>query len=220
MKKNFSTESIKELRSKTGAGMTDCKKALEASDGQIDVAIENLRKKGLAFANKKSGRLAAEGLIESYVHSGSRIGVLVELNCETDFVARQSEFHQLAKNVAMQIAACQAVKYVSKEDIPVDIKEYEQQIELQKEDLVNKSSDMRSKIVSGRLDKRLKELCLMDQNFIKQNEITVEELIKQHISLLGENIKIRRFQRFILGEGLESKNSNFAEEVTNMISRK
>ena len=200
--------------------MTDCKRALEASNGQIDVAIENLRKKGLAFASKKSGRLAAEGLIESYVHSGSRIGVLVELNCETDFVARQSEFHQLAKNVAMQIAACQTVQYVSKDDIPVNVKEYEQQIELQKEDLVNKPLDMRSKIASGRLDKRLKELCLMDQSFIKQNEITVEELIKQHISLLGENIKIRRFQRFILGEGLESKNSSFAEEITNMISRK
>lgn len=220
MKKNFSTDSIKELRSKTGAGMTDCKKALEASGGQIDVAIENLRKKGLAFASKKSGRLATEGLIKSYIHPGSRIGVLVELNCETDFVARQNEFHQLAQNVAMQIAACQTVQYVSRNDIPINIKEYEQQIELQKEDLISKPLEIRSKIASGRLDKRLKELCLMDQNFIKQSEITVEELIKQHISLLGENIKIRRFERFILGEGLESKDSNFAEEVTNMISRK
>nr|ARW68296.1 translation elongation factor Ts [Chondria sp. (in: red algae)] len=220
MKKNFSMESIKELRNKTGAGMTDCKKALEASNGQIDIAIETLRKKGLAFANKKSGRFAAEGLVESYVHSGSRIGVLVELNCETDFVARQLEFHQLAKNIAMQIAACQTVRYVSIDDIPIDVKEYEQQIELQKEDLNNKPLDIKSKIAKGRLNKRLKELCLMDQNFIKQNEITIEELVKQHIALLGENIRIRRFQKFILGEGLESKSNNFAEEVTNMIFRK
>lgn len=220
MKKHISTQDIKELRSKTGAGMTDCKKALEASDGQIDVAIENLRKKGLAVANKKSGRIAAEGLVESYVHSGSRIGVLVELNCETDFVARQAEFHQLAKNVAMQLAACHNVHYVSIDDIPDDIKQYEEQIELQKEDLNDKSEDIRSKIAKGRLDKRLKELSLMDQNFIKQNDITVEELVKQHIALLGENIKIRRFQRFILGEGLESKNNNFAQEIANMISSK
>nr|ARW63723.1 translation elongation factor Ts [Chondria sp. (in: red algae)] len=220
MKKNFSTENIKELRNKTGAGMTDCKKALEASNGQIDVAIENLRKKGLAFANKKSGRIAAEGLIESYVHSGSRIGVIVELNCETDFVARQTEFQQLAKNIAMQIAACQTVQYVSRDDIPTNVKEYEKRIELQKEDLSNKPLDIKSKISQGRLDKRLKELALMDQNFIKQNDITVEELVKQHIALLGENIKIRRFQRFILGEGLEPKNNNFTEEVANMISSK
>ena len=135
MQKKISTKNIKELRNKTGAGMTDCKKALEASDGQIDIAIENLRKKGLASANKKSDRLATEGLIESYIHAGSRIGVLVELNCETDFVARQSEFHQLAKNIAMQIAACHSVKYVSQDNIPDQIKQYEQTIELQKEDL-------------------------------------------------------------------------------------
>ena len=220
MQKKISTENIKELRSKTGAGMTDCKKALEASNGQIDIAIENLRKKGLASASKKSNRLAAEGLIESYIHAGSRIGVLVELNCETDFVARQSEFHQLAKNIAMQIAASQTVQYVSRDNIPESIKQYEQAIELQKEDLINKPSEMRSRIANGRLDKRLKELCLMDQSFIKQNDITVEELVKQHIALLGENIKIRRFERFILGEGLEIKHNNFAQEINSMIDSK
>jgi len=220
MQKKISTKNIKELRNKTGAGMTDCKKALEASDGQIDIAIENLRKKGLASANKKSDRLATEGLIESYIHAGSRIGVLVELNCETDFVARQSEFHQLAKNIAMQIAACHSVKYVSQDNIPDQIKQYEQTIELQKEDLQNKPSEMQFKIAQGRLEKRLKELCLMDQSYIKQNEITIEELVKQHIALMGENIKIRRFERFILGEGLEVKNDNFKEEVANMISKR
>nr|YP_009398678.1 translation elongation factor Ts [Kuetzingia canaliculata]ARW67864.1 translation elongation factor Ts [Kuetzingia canaliculata] len=220
MVRKISAENIKELRSKTGAGMTDCKKALEASDGQIDMAIETLRKKGLASADKKSARIATEGLIESYIHAGSRIGVLVELNCETDFVARQQEFHQLAKDVAMQIAACQSVIYVSKAHIPNEIMLYEKNIELQKEDLAEKPAEIREKIACGRIEKRLKELSLVDQAFIKNSEITIEELVKQHIALLGENIKIRRFQRFILGEGLESRNNNFNDEVLNMIKNK
>nr|WGH13765.1 Translation elongation factor Ts [Lophurella pseudocorticata] len=220
MLKKISVQQIKELRNKTGAGMTDCKKALEASDGQIDIAIEALRKKGLASADKKSSRLTAEGLVESYIHAGSRIGVLVEINCETDFVSRQPEFHQLAKDIAMQIAACQSVSYVSKSDIPNDIVTYEKNIELAKEDLLNKPSDMKYTIANGRVDKRLKELSLIDQNFIKKTEITVEELVKQHIALWGENIKIRRFERFLLGEGLESKTNNFEDEVSNMIQNK
>lgn len=218
MQKKISTENIKELRSKTGAGMTDCKKALEASGGQIDVAIENLRKKGLAFADKKASRVATEGLIETYVHSGSRLGVIIELNCETDFVARQSKFQQLARDIAMQIAACQNVQYISMDQIPKSVKHYEQQIELQREDISSKPSDIQNKITLGRLEKRYKELSLMDQSFIKKSEITVEELIKQHIALLGENIKIRRFERFILGEGLKSKSSDFVTEVSNMVS--
>nr|YP_009395169.1 translation elongation factor Ts [Bryothamnion seaforthii]ARW63937.1 translation elongation factor Ts [Bryothamnion seaforthii] len=220
MLKKISTETIKELRNKTGAGMTDCKRALEASNGQVDIAIENLRKKGLASADKKSSRIATEGLIESYIHAGSRIGVLIELNCETDFVARQSDFHQLAKDIAMQVAACQSVQYVSRNEIPEELIEYEKQIEIEKEDLKNKPSDIKDKIAKGRLEKRFKEISLMDQNFIKKTEITIEELVKQHIALLGENIKIRRFERFILGEGLESKSNNFAQEVSNMIQNK
>nr|YP_010851415.1 Translation elongation factor Ts [Echinothamnion hookeri]WGH14357.1 Translation elongation factor Ts [Echinothamnion hookeri] len=220
MLKKISVQQIKELRNKTGAGMTDCKKALEASDGQINIAIEALRKKGLASADKKSSRLAAEGLIESYIHAGSRIGVLVEINCETDFVSRQPEFHQLAKDIAMQIAACQSVLYVSQSDIPDDILVYEKNLELEKEDLLNKPSDIRQKIANGRVDKRLKELSLVDQSFIKKTEITIEELVKQHIALWGENIKIRRFERFLLGEGLDSKTNNFHYEVSNMIQNK
>nr|YP_010951529.1 Elongation factor Ts [Laurencia catarinensis]WMP12468.1 Elongation factor Ts [Laurencia catarinensis] len=220
MQKKFSTESIKELRSKTGAGMTDCKRALEASGGQIEVAIESLRKKGLAFADKKASRVATEGLVESYIHSGSRIGVLVELNCETDFVARQSIFQQLAKDIAMQIAACQSVQYVSKEQIPDQVKQYEREIQMQREDILSKPLDVKDKIAKGRLEKRLQELSLMDQNFIKKSEITVEELVKQHIALLGENIRVRRFERFILGEGLVTKNSNFSQEVSSMIANK
>lgn len=218
MLKKISSQDIKELRSKTGAGMTDCKKALEASEGQIDIAIENLRKKGLASADKKSTRLAAEGLVESYIHSGSRIGVLLEINCETDFVSRQPEFHQLAKNIAMQIAACQSVKYVSKSDIPENMIRYEKQIELAKEDLLTKPDEIKDKIAQGRLDKRLKEMSLMDQSFIRDGEITIEELVKRHIALWGENIKVRRFEKFLLGEGLDSKSQNFAEEVLNMVS--
>nr|YP_009122213.1 elongation factor Ts [Vertebrata lanosa]AJH65971.1 elongation factor Ts [Vertebrata lanosa] len=220
MHNKISPENIKELRSKTGAGMTDCKKALESSNGDINIAIEILRKKGLSVADKKSTRLVAEGLVESYIHAGSRIGVLVEINCETDFVARQPEFQKLAKNIAMQIAACQSVNYVSKNDIPENVILYEKELELQKEDLVNKPDEIKTKIAQGRLDKRLKELSLMDQDFIRENKITVEELVKQHISLLGENIKIRRFQRFLLGEGLESKNNNFADEISSMIQSK
>nr|YP_009395786.1 translation elongation factor Ts [Herposiphonia versicolor]ARW64766.1 translation elongation factor Ts [Herposiphonia versicolor] len=220
MPKKISVENIKELRIKTGAGMTDCKKALEDSNGSIDIAIEALRKKGLASADKKSGRLAAEGLVESYIHAGSRIGVLLEINCETDFVSRQPEFHQLARDIAMQITACQLVDYVSVDDIPSDVILYEQNLELQKEDLVNKPLNIKEKIAHGRLNKRLKEISLMNQNFIKQTDITVEELIKQHIALWGENIKIRRFQRFILGEGLNIKKNDFTDEVSRMIKNK
>lgn len=218
MIKKISADNIKELRSKTGAGMMDCKKALEATEGQIDLAIENLRKKGLASANKKSTRVATEGLIESYIHSGSRIGVLVELNCETDFVARQKEFHSLAKNIAMQLAACQFVEYVSIHDIPEEIVLKEKRLEMDKDDIMNKSEEIKKQIVKGRIQKRLQELSLMDQPFIKNPEISIEDLVKQHIALLGENIKIRRFQRFLLGEGLEKKIDNFTQEVSNLIS--
>lgn len=220
MLKKVSTEYIKELRIKTGAGMADCKKALEDAGGDIDVAIVALRKKGLASAEKKSGRLAAEGLIESYIHAGSRIGVLLEINCETDFVSRQPKFHQLAKNIAMQIAACQSVCYVSTDEIPEDIILYEHHLELQKEDILNKPDDIKNKIANGRLNKRLKELSLMNQAFIRQTDITIEELVKQHIALWGENIKIRRFERFLLGEGLESSKNGFKDEVSNMMQKK
>nr|YP_010156039.1 elongation factor Ts [Cumathamnion serrulatum]QQY85315.1 elongation factor Ts [Cumathamnion serrulatum] len=219
MIKKISAEKIKELRIKTGAGMMDCKKALEVSEGQVDLAIENLRKKGLASADKKSSRIATEGLIESYIHAGSRIGVLVELNCETDFVARQIKFQHLAKNIAMQLAACQSVEYISINDIPKEVVLKETDIESAKEDITNKTEIVKKQIVAGRINKRLKELSLMDQQFIKNTDISIEELVKQHIVLLGENIKIRRFQRFLLGEGLERKSNNFAKEVSEIIQK-
>nr|AYR06483.1 elongation factor Ts [Rhodogorgon sp.] len=205
MSMQISAQQVKELRNKTGAGMMDCKKALQASSGNIEMAIANLRQKGLDIANKKSTRLAVEGIVESYIHVGSRIGVLLELNCETDFVARRSEFHELAKNIAMQIAACPLVEYISVEDIPKNIIDLENRIESGKEDLLSKPIEVREKIVKGRIVKKLKELSLLDQAFIRNPDISVNELVKQNIALLGENIKIRRFQKFILGEELEKK---------------
>nr|YP_010198402.1 translation elongation factor Ts [Gracilaria pachydermatica]UAD86818.1 translation elongation factor Ts [Gracilaria pachydermatica] len=203
MKIQISPHFVKELRIKTGAGMMDCKKALQAADGNMEMAVETLRKKGLASADKKSTRSATEGIIDSYIHIGSRIGVLVELNCETDFVARRIEFQKLAKNLAMQVAACQNVFYVSIKHIPQDIIDREIRIESEKEDIINKSPEMKDKIIKARIDKRLKEMCLMYQPFIKDQDIIIEDLIKQHIALLGENIKVRRFQRFLLGEKID-----------------
>nr|YP_010198608.1 translation elongation factor Ts [Gracilaria pacifica]UAD87024.1 translation elongation factor Ts [Gracilaria pacifica] len=195
--------SVKELRTKTGAGMMDCKQALQAANGDIEIAVENLRKKGLASADKKLTRLATEGIIDSYIHIGSRIGVLIELNCETDFVARRIEFQKLAKNLAMQVAACQSVFYVSINDIPQEIIDREIRIESGKEDIINKPPEIKEQIIKARIDKRLKELCLMHQCFIKDQKVLIEDLVKEHIALLGENIKVRRFQRFILGEKID-----------------
>ncbi|NJR23836.1 MAG: translation elongation factor Ts [Richelia sp. CSU_2_1] len=210
---DISAKLVKELRDKTGAGMMDCKKALTANEGDVEKSIEWLRKKGLAGADKKAGRVASEGLVGSYIHTGGRVGVLVEVNCETDFVARREEFQNLVRNVAMQIAACPNVEYVKVEDIPAEIVEREKAIEMGKDDLGNKPENIKEKIVQGRIDKRLKELSLMDQPFIRDQNISVEELVKQTISQLGENVQVRRFVRFVLGEGIEKVESNFADEV-------
>lgn len=191
---------VKELREKTGAGMMACKKALQETEGNFDKAIEILRQKGLASADKKASRLASEGLIESYIHTGSKIGVLVELNCETDFVARRPEFQELVKNIAMQVAACPDAIYISQDQIPADIVEKEREIESGKEDLANKPDDVKAKIVDGRINKLLKTRCLLDQPFIKDSNLTIEQLIKDKIALLGENIKIGKFIRFELGQ--------------------
>nr|WCH55325.1 translation elongation factor Ts [Hypnea brasiliensis] len=210
---------VQELRNKTGAGMMDCKKALQSSDGNMQLAIEALRKKGLALAEKKANRIAVEGIIESYIHAGSRIGVLVEINCETDFVARRSEFRNLAKDLAMQIAASPSVKYISIDHIDNTVIEFETRMESEKEDLLNKPENIKSKIVAGRIEKRFKEMSLINQPFIKNTGISIEELIKQHIALLGENIKVRRFQKFLLGEGLDKKENNFLVDVENIINK-
>ncbi|MGA1262608.1 MAG: translation elongation factor Ts [Prochlorothrix sp.] len=215
---DISAKVVKELRDKTGAGMMDCKKALKETEGDMEKAIEWLRQKGIASAAKKSGRTAAEGLVESYIHTGGRVGVLVEVNCETDFVARRDEFKDLVRNIAMQIAACPNVEYIKVEHIPAEIAEREKAIEMGRDDLAGKPDNVREKIVQGRIDKRLKELSLMDQAFIRDQGMTVEELVKQAISQLGENIQVRRFQRFVLGEGIEKEEVDFAAEVAAQVS--
>ncbi|HEY9749956.1 MAG TPA: translation elongation factor Ts [Allocoleopsis sp.] len=217
---DISAQTVKELREKTGAGMMDCKKALTENGGDINKAIEWLRQKGLASAGKKEGRVAAEGLIGQYIHTGGRVGVLVEVNCETDFVARGETFQTLVRNIAMQIAACPNVEYVKVSDIPGDIAEKEKAIEMGRDDLAGKPDNIKEKIVQGRIDKRLKEMTLMDQPFIRDQNITVEELVKQTIAQTGENIQVRRFVRFVLGEGIEKQESNFADEVAAMTGAK
>ena len=215
---NITAKLVKDLRDKTGAGMMDCKKALNETNGNLEKAIEWLRKKGIASAEKKSGRVAAEGAIGSYIHTGSRVGVLLELNCETDFVARGEIFQSLLKDISMQVAACPNVEYVSVDDVPQDVVEKEKLIEMGRDDLANKPEQIREKIVEGRITKRLKELVLLDQPYIKDSALTVEQLVKQTAGKIGENIKVRRFTRYTLGEGIEVKEVGFAEEVESMKS--
>ncbi len=215
---NISAKLVKELRDKTGAGMMDCKKALSETEGNVDKAIEWLRKKGIASAEKKSGRVAAEGSIGSYIHTGSRVGVLLELNCETDFVARGEIFQSLLKDVAMQIAACPSVEYVSIDEIPKEVINKEKQIEMGRDDLAGKPDQIKEKIVEGRISKRLNELVLLEQPYIKDSSLSVEQLVKETAGKIGENIKIRRFTRYTLGEGIEVDTVDFAEEVASIKS--
>lgn len=197
----ISTAQVQDLRAKTGAGIKDCKKALQESDGDAGKAAEWLRQKGLASAIKKAGRAATEGIVRSYIHFGDRIGVLVEINCETDFVARREEMKELADNIAKQIAACPNVEYVSVDQIPASFVEKEMEIEAGKEDLASKPEAMRPNIVKARVAKRLKEIALLDQLYIKDQNKTVDDLVKETAVKLSENIKVSRFVRFVVGEG-------------------
>jgi elongation factor Ts len=190
---------VKKLRETTGAGMMNCKKALEESKGNYDEAIKILRQKGLALADKKSSRLTSEGIIGAYIHTGSKLGVLYEINCETDFVARRSEFIEFSKHIGMQIAACPSVNYVSTNDIPLDIVKFERNVEANKDDLKTKPDSIKEKIILDRVNKILKARSLLDQPFIKDNTKTVETIMKELINLTGENIKIKRFVKFQLG---------------------
>lgn len=196
---HIDAERVRELRHKTGAGMMNCKKALLEANGNFEEAIKSLREKGQASAHQKVNRKTIEGLVNSYIHIGGRVGVLIEVNCETDFVARRQEFHELVQNLAMQIAACPDVLYIKNDDIPENIFIEEKALELAKDDLSNKPDDIKEKIVLGRVEKTLKNLSLLNQPFIKDNTITVDELIKEKISLFGENIRIKRFTRYTLG---------------------
>ena len=215
---NITAKLVKDLRDKTGAGMMDCKKALNETEGDVEKALEWLRKKGIASAEKKSGRVAAEGAIGSYIHTGSRVGVLLELNCETDFVARGDIFESLLKDVSMQVAACPNVEYVSIDEIPKEVVKKEKQIEMGRDDLSGKPENIKEKIVEGRIAKRLNELVLLSQPYIKDSALTVEELVKQAAAKIGENIKVRRFTRYTLGEGIEKNEMAFADEVASLKS--
>lgn len=209
---------VKELRDKTGAGMLDCKKALSETDGNIEKAVEFLREQGLASAAKKAGRVAAEGVVESYIHAGGRIGVLVEVNCETDFVAKTDEFRALCKDIAMHIAASRP-EYLRREDIAQDVVERETEIFRQQTLNEGKPESVVDKIVAGRVDKYLREQCLLDQPFVKDPSVTVATLVAGKIGKIGENISIRRFVRYEMGEGLEKKQDDFVSEVMAQVKK-
>jgi len=206
---------VKELREKSGAGMMDCKKALTETNGDMDKAIDFLREKGLASVAKKSSRIASEGLVDSYIHGG-RIGVLVEVNSETDFVAKNEEFKSFVRDIAMQIAAV-APKYVSREEVPAEEVEHERKILTEQARGENKPEHIIEKMVEGRLEKFYEEICLLDQDFIKDPDKKIQEILNDLIAKIGENIKIRRFVRFEVGEGLEKREEDFAEEVAKQI---
>ncbi len=192
---------VKDLRQRTGAGMMDCKKALTETGGDIEKAVDWLRQKGLAAAEKKAGRTASQGIIGSYIHLGGRIGVLVEVNCETDFVARTDVFQALVRDLAMQIAAS-SPRYVRREDVPAEVIEKEREILRARTLEEGKSANMVDRIVEGRLEKQFyNAICLEEQPFVKNPDITVGQLVKEHVAKLGENIVVRRFVRFELGEG-------------------
>ncbi|MBD3918269.1 translation elongation factor Ts [Paenibacillus sp. PR3] len=207
-----SASAVKELREKTGAGMLDCKKALDEANGDIQKASEILREKGLAAAANKAGRVATEGVVESYIHAGGRIGVIVEINCETDFVAKTDSFRDFARDIAMQIAAANP-KFVSREEVGAEELDKEREILTAQALNEGKPANIVEKMVEGRLGKYYEEFCLLEQSFIKDPDKTIATLLKEKISTIGENISIRRFVRYELGEGLEKKVDNFVEEV-------
>lgn len=213
---------VKELRERTQAGMMDCKKALVESNGNMDAAVEYLREKGLAAANKKSGRIAAEGAVDSYIHMGGKIGVLVEINCETDFVGKTDTFKSLCHDVAMHIAAA-APEYVSKDEIPAARLEEERRIA--REQVMNDEKNSKKpeaiieKIVDGRIEKFCKEICLLDQPFVKNPDITIAQLLQEATLATGEKTTIRRFVRYQLGEGIEKKQSDLAAEIAAMTKK-
>jgi elongation factor Ts len=199
----ITTEQIKQLRESTGAGILDCRKALEQADGDFNKAVDFLREKGLAQAAKRADREASEGILELYTHGGGRVGVMVEVNCETDFVARSEAFRSFAHEVALQIAAA-APKYVHAEDIPAQVLEHERQIARARTLEEGKPEAVVDRIVEGRLEKYKDEICLMRQAYIRDESITIEKLLHQNIAALGENVIIRRFVRWEVGESKEA----------------
>lgn len=209
---DISVAQIKELRARTSAGMMDCKKALQESEGDIEKAIDWLRKKGIANADKKAGRIATEGIIDSYIHNGSRVGVLIEVNIETDFAARNEDFKEMVHNICLQICSMNP-RWVSREEVPEEVIERESAIAREKAKAEGKPDKILDKIVEGRLNKFYEESCLLEQEYFLDETKNIETLVKEMIAKIGENIQIRRFTRYELGEGLQKKEDDFAAEV-------
>ncbi|MCP4396261.1 MAG: translation elongation factor Ts [bacterium] len=208
----ISAKMVQELRAKTGAGIMDCKRALTEVDGDLEKAVDALRKKGLSAAAKKAGRTTSEGAVVSYIHAGGKLGVLVEINCETDFVAKTEQFQQLTKDVSMHIAAANP-QFLKREDVPEDILAKEREIYAAQFANSGKPEHVIGKIVEGKIDKYLGEICLLDQAFVKDPDKNIQQIVTEAIAKLGENVNIRRFARFALGEGIEKEEKDLAAEV-------
>ena len=208
----FTTEDIVKLRKRTNAGIMDCKKALTESNGDLDKASEWLREKGIAAAAKKADRIAAEGAVASYIHMGGKIGVLVEVNCETDFASRSEKFTTLCKDIAMQIAASNP-KYLSRDDVPASDLEHEKEILREQAKNEGKPEKIIERMVEGRVEKFYKENCLLEQAFVKDTDKSIQDLLNDYTLVIGEKLSIRRFTRYEMGEGLEKRKDDFAEEV-------
>jgi elongation factor Ts len=200
----ISVELVKDLRQRTGAGVVDCKKALQEAKGNMDAAIDYLRRKGLATAAKKAGRIATDGLVSSYIHAGGKMGVLVEINCETDFVAKTEDFQSFVKNIAMHIAAANP-QYIRREEVPEEVLEKERDIYRTQALDAGKPQKVIDKIVEGKMERFYSEVCLLEQTYVRDSDLTIKELLDTLIAKIGENITIRRFTRFQLGEGLSSQ---------------
>ena len=214
----INAKQVNELRQKTGAGIMDCKRALQECKGDLDKAVKHLREKGVAEASKRSSKVAAEGKVESYLHMGGRIGVLVEVNCETDFVARGEDFQTFCREIAMQVAAANPL-YLNKEEVPEEMLEQEREIYRKQALDAGKPEKVLDKIVEGRLRKYFAEICLMEQPYIREQKMSVDKLLKEVIAKTGENIVIRRFARFQLGEGIEKKQEDLAAEVAKTLEQ-
>jgi elongation factor Ts len=209
---DITAQMVKELRERTGAGMLDCKNALNETQGNVEAAVDFLRKKGLAAAAKKAGRVTAEGAVGSYIHAGGKIGVLVEVNCETDFVARTDDFQELVRDIAMHIAAAEP-RAVRREEVTPEDLDRERAIFQEQALASGKPANVVQKIVDGKMEKYFSEFVLLEQPFVKNPDLTVGQLISERVAKIGENIQVRRFSRFKLGEGIEKRKDDFAAEV-------
>ena len=216
----FTSKDVMELRQRTGVGMMDCKKALEATDGNMDKAVEWLREKGKASAAKRESRIASQGIVDSYIHMGGKIGVLLEINCETDFVARSEQFKELAHNISMHIAAANPT-YVTTAEVSAETIAHEK--EILKAQALNepkpKPINIIEKMVEGRIQKYFKEVCLMEQEYVKDSSMTITQLVNEAIASIGEKITVRRFVRYEMGEGLAKREDNFADEVNAQVAK-